>query len=359
MKRNFEPIEFNYNYLRLEGANVDISKSTGLGELIYKSKDLLGMNDTGILLEEKGIKKNINIQNHKILNIFIQTLHNTIYREPKSRYKFYKNTTENDDNYIYIKLDIKDLMYKIGFSATGKNILKDVRFFKDSILSMQGMYKTYFSDENKQVQSSISYFNKISVDMATEEIFVSFKDELVRPILNNYKTHILSDSNNGYVTIPVTKIQNSKINSYAIMLYEYISCNIYNCTINNTAHDLEYFFRFLNNDNYKKFSQKFERVFTPAIESLETDMGLKVFYIFEKTLGGKSVKNVRLKVYKTNNYKKLEKSEALDKEIPHVSVIGTNTDIFKLNDLILMGSINNLDAIYESVMENKYENFEN
>ena len=74
-------------------------------------------------------------------------------------------------------------------------------------------------------------------------------------------------------------------------------------------------------------------------------MGLKVFYVFEKTISGKSVKNVRLKVYKTNKYVKSEKSEALDKLIEDISVIKGNKNIFNLNEWILQDSINNLHEV--------------
>lgn len=348
MKIGFEIIKYDYEHLKLEHTERDMLKENGIDEIVYKSKDLLGMQ--GKLVEDTKDKtkiKSINGQHQKLLNVFLQTLHNTLFNyndRGENKYKFYTKSSDSED-FIYIKMDLKDLVFKLGNYSKTKTTAKDMRFLKDFIHSMQSMYVVY--DIEDGVSVSTNYFNRIEVNLNTEEIYVSFKDEIVKPLLNNYNLSVLPNGKDGYITVPITKYATTNINNYAMMLYEYISCNIYNCTHNNTPHDLEYLFSFMNNDNYKKFSQKFERVFLPAISSLEDDMGLKVFYVFEKTISGKSIKNVRLKVYKTKNYVKSEKSEALDLHIQEIEVIKGNRNIFNLNELILLDSINNLDSVQD------------
>lgn len=358
MKSKYEVIQFDYNHLRNEDEERSMLKENGIDEVAYKPKDLLGMN--GKLVED--VKDNskikaINVQHQKLLNIFLQTLHNTLFNyneKGDNKYKFYNRVGE-DEKYIYVKIDLKDLIIKLGNYSKTKNTAKDIRFLSDLIHSTQSMYMVYETEEGSS--RSINYFNAIEVNPKTEEVFVSFKDEIVKPLLNNYNVSIIPNGKKGYIIVPLNKYSNSKINSYAMMLYEYISCNILNCTQNNTPQDLDYFFSFINNDNYKKFSQKYDKIFLPAIKSLEDAMGLKVFYVFEKTISGKSIKNVRLKVYKTTNYIKSEKSEALDKLIEDISVIKGNKNMFNLNEWVLQDSINNLHEVPNETNSNIINEF--
>lgn len=346
MKEKFKEVHFDYKHLRIEGESRDVSKEKGIDEVSYKPKDLLGMSGklVGDVKDETKIKS-INSQHQKLLNIFLQTLHNTLFNyneKGNNKYKFYSKVMP-EDGYIYVKIDLKDLIIKLGNYSKTKTTAKDLRFLRDLIHSMQSMYMVYETIDG--ISESINYFNKINVDLNSEEVHVSFKDELVKPLLNNYNISVVPNGKEGYIIVPLNKYATSNINSYAMMLYEYISSNIFNCTVNSTPQDLEYFFSFINNDNYKKFSQKYSKIFLPAIESLEQHMGLKVFYVFEKTINGKSVKNVRLKIYKTKNYVCSEKSEALDKHIEDISIIKGNNNIFNLHEWILEDSINNLHEI--------------
>lgn len=330
----------NYNYLQDKNEDIDISKRTTVSDIIYKPKDLLGFSDKGIKNKTNDTIKNLNSQTHKILNVFLRTLHNTLFYDKTNgkRYRFYRSDM---DEHVYVKIDLKDLITETGVSIKTKSLVKDIRFFRETVLSMSGMYLKSYTDD---IDSSTPIFNQIRILNSTEEVFISFKDEVIKAMLNNYTTPIVVNGKDGYITLPINKINKSEINQYGTMLYEYISCNIYDFTLNEIPKDVNELFSFIGNDK-GKFSQRYERMFLKAVESLEEHMGLKVFYIFEKTINNRSVKNVRLKVFKTDSYVKLESSEKLDIHIPHISSV-ENEIVFKyVNELVLLNSINNLDDI--------------
>ena len=169
MKVKFEAIQFDYRHLRMVEEERNMLKENGIDEVAYKPKDLLGMN--GKLVED--IKdstkiKSINVQHQKLLNIFLQTLHNTLFNyneKGENKYKFYNRSME-EEKYIYIRIDLKDLIIKLGNYSKTKTTAKDLRYLKDLLHSMQSMYMVY--DTEDRVSDSINYFNKITVNLNSE-----------------------------------------------------------------------------------------------------------------------------------------------------------------------------------------------
>lgn len=314
------------------------SKSTTLGDLVYKSKQLSGLDIVTENPNAKGSIVNMSSFHHKLLNICIQTLHNNLV-----------NATHiyEHDGKIYSRVTLKSLIEKLGlhFSMVKNkddssiveltsSSYKDIKFIIEKFLSMQGVY---IKLKNSTLEEVFPLFEGIKYKNDKEEFYYCFEKRIFNSITNGYSPldYESSKSKNSYITLNIKELHNKNITLHTMMFYEFLIAEKYSIVKHDKLYSLKTVVDYISNNNKWKPKRLINEILNPTIEQLEKEFGIKVYYFIERYLTNSRIKGLKFKVYLTDSYVDYENSKQRNSvEYPHIYEI-ENKDIFKLGDLSL------------------------
>ena len=302
--------------------------ATPLGDMLYKPKQLTGLNIVGTSEITKSIV-NMNTLFHKILNVLIQNTHNAIY----DNLEIY----EGEDGLQYRKISLRKLIKKLGVSTSHvkqSNSYKDIRFIIDKTTDMVSLY---IKLRNSKMIEAFPLFNNIKYIEEEECFYYSFNERIIKSITNNYVSLDCEDYSKGiqsYASFNMTEIHKKNLSLHSMMLYEFILCERMNVTINDKTFKLDEVFDYISNNKLWKPKRKIDEILIPAIYEIEKELGLKVYYYIKRAMTNKRIIGIKLKVFKTENYKDYENSKSDRNNFISLSDV-KNVDIFKLDDLDL------------------------
>lgn len=346
-KKNKDDIEVVFIPKEYEGSK----PLTSLGDLIYKPKQLTGLNIVGMNDSIKHIV-NMNTLFHKILNVLIQNTHNGIY----DKVEVYES-----ENIIYRKISLSKLVKKLGVSTktdkSTKSNYKDIRFIIDKTVEMMSMYLKL---RNSKVIESFPMFNNIKYIEEEECFYYSFNDRIIKSISNNYIPLDCSnlEDKSSYIPLNISELHKIDLSLHSMMLYEFLHYEKYNVTVNDKTFKLDEVFDYISNNKEWKPSRKIENILIPAIKDIESKLGIKVYYYIKRAMTNNRIVGIKLKAFKVEDFKEYENSKSI-KDVDFVKLSSLkNVDIFKLGDLDLYNNNDSNYNPYINIISLKEENLE-
>lgn len=302
-------------------------KTTSLGDLVYKSKQLSGLD---ILDKNKSSIKNMTDYHHKIMNVFLQKVHNSLY----DKKNFYKRSDMFQDE-IYFKITYRQLVDKMGLGIETRTT-KDVRYLESQVEALSGIFMKI---RDNSTIDSFPIFSNILIDTKEEELYFAFNKEILKSIAdNNRKIDGEMGSKSSYITLNITDLNSRNLSKSALMLYEFFLSNKINVTINTKRYSIDEVGEYISNRTNSKPSKILEMVIIPAITELENELGFRIFYMCETYIKRNKLKNITFKVFLGDKYEHYENSKSDDSNI----------------DFIPFQDINNPNLFNSSIREYKY-----
>ena len=224
-------------------------KTTSLGDLVYKSKQLSGLD---ILDKNKSSIKNMTDYHHKIMNVFLQKVHNSLY----DKKNFYKRSDMFQDE-IYFKITYRQLVDKMGLGIETRTT-KDVRYLESQVEALSGIFMKI---RDNSTIDSFPIFSNILIDTKEEELYFAFNKEILKSIAdNNRKIDGEIGSKSSYITLNITDLNSRNLSKSALMLYEFFLSNKINVTINTKRYSIDEVGEYISNRTNSKPSKILEMV---------------------------------------------------------------------------------------------------
>lgn len=305
----------------LESWLFSVPKKSSLGDLVYKSKQLSGLD---IFDKSKSSIKNMTDYHHKIINVFLQRVHNSLY----DRKNIYKRVDMFQDE-VYFKIGYKLLIDKMGLNVDGKQF-KDLRYLESQIESLSGIFMKI---RDNSTIDSFPIFSNILIDRDEEELYFAFNKEIIKAIVNNNRRIDCEDgSSPSYITLNITDLHTKNLSQSAMMLYEFLLANITNVTVNLNRYPIDEITSYISNRTNIKPSQVLEKIIIPSIQEIEDKLNLTVFYMCETYIKRNKLKNITFKVYTNDKYVPYEKSNKDEDGFEFINLDDlTTANIFRIS----------------------------